>query len=80
MKAGDTDSVPLRAFQPAKVPPLAQHQLAPVVFQVKLEEPPLAIVVGLAVRVAVGAGAGGGGAMHEKLVEGLAEHPEALQA
>jgi hypothetical protein len=49
--------VPLAAFAPAKVPPVAVQEVALVELQVKAEDPPLAIVVGFAVSVAVGTGA-----------------------
>jgi hypothetical protein len=42
------------AFAPANVPPEAVHEVALVELQVSVAAPPLAIVVGLAVRVAVG--------------------------
>jgi hypothetical protein len=51
--AGETLSVPLVASAPDH-PPLAVQELALVLDQVSVEEPPEAIVVGLAERVAVG--------------------------
>jgi hypothetical protein len=42
---------------PAIVPPVAVHDVALVELQVKLEDPPLAMVVGFAVSVEVGTGA-----------------------
>ena len=53
--AGETLSVPLVASAPLQ-PPLAVQELALVLDQVSIEEPPEAIEVGLAERVAVGAG------------------------
>jgi hypothetical protein len=55
------DWLPLVAFAPANVPPEAVHEVALVEFQVSVDVPPLAIVVGLAVSNAVGAGGFGGG-------------------
>jgi len=49
--------VPLAAFAPANVPPVAAHDVALVEFQVSVEIPRLAIEVGFAVSVAVGTGA-----------------------
>ena len=49
--------MPLVAFAPANVPPVAVQEVALVELQVSVEDPPLAIVVGLAVSVAVGLGA-----------------------
>jgi hypothetical protein len=49
--------LPLVAFAPAKVPPVAVHDVALVELHVSVEVPPLAIEVGLAVSVAVGSGA-----------------------
>jgi hypothetical protein len=49
--------LPLAAFAPANVPPVAVHEVALVELQVKVEVPPLATVVGFAVNVAVGTGA-----------------------
>ena len=49
--------MPLVAFAPANVPPVPVQEVALVEFQVSVELPPLAIVVGLAVSVAVGSGA-----------------------
>jgi len=46
--------VPLVAFAPANVPPVAVHEVALVELQVNVAVPPPAIVVGFAVRVAVG--------------------------
>jgi hypothetical protein len=46
--------LPLVAFAPANVPPVAVHEVALVELQVSVDVPPLAIVVGLAVSVAVG--------------------------
>ena len=48
------DWLPLVAFAPANVPPEAVHEVALVELHVSVDVPPLAIVVGLAVRVAVG--------------------------
>ena len=48
------DWLPLVAFAPANVPPVAVHEVALVELQVRVDAPPPAIVVGLAVRVAVG--------------------------
>ena len=45
--------MPLTAFAPANVPPVAVHEVALVELQVRVEVPPLAIVVGVAVSVAV---------------------------
>ena len=45
------------AFAPAKVPPVAVHDVAFVELQVSVEDAPLAIGLGLAVSVAVGTGA-----------------------
>jgi hypothetical protein len=53
--------LPLVGFAPAKVPPVAVHDVALVEFHVSVDVPPLAIVVGLAVSDAVGAGGFGGG-------------------
>jgi hypothetical protein len=47
--------VPLVAFVPLQ-PPEAVHDVALVELQVSVEDAPLAIVVGLAVKVAVGMG------------------------
>jgi len=52
--AGETLSVPLVAFVPDQ-PPLAVQEVASVLDQVSIKEPPGAIAVGLAERVAVGA-------------------------
>ena len=49
--------MPLVAFAPANVPPVAVHEVALVELQVSVDAPPLAIVVGFAVSVAVGSGA-----------------------
>jgi hypothetical protein len=49
--------LPLVAFVPAKVPPVAVQDVALVELQVSVEVPPLAIDVGFAVSVAVGTGA-----------------------
>jgi hypothetical protein len=49
--------VPLAAFVPANVPPVAVQEVALVELQVNVEDPPLAIEVGFAASVAVGAGA-----------------------
>jgi hypothetical protein len=49
--------LPLVDFAPANVPPVAVQEVALVELQVSVEVPPLAIVVGFAVRVAVGRGA-----------------------
>jgi hypothetical protein len=51
------DWLPLVAFAPANVPPVAVQDVALVELQVSVEVPPLAIVVGFAVSVAVGTGA-----------------------
>jgi hypothetical protein len=48
------DWLPLVAFAPAKVPPVAVQDVAFVELQVSVEVLPLAIEVGLAVSVAVG--------------------------
>jgi len=48
--------VPLVAFVPAKVPPVAEQAVALVELQVSVEDPLPAIDVGLAVRVAAGTG------------------------
>jgi hypothetical protein len=53
--------LPLVAFAPANVPPVAVHEVALVELQVNVDVPPLAIVVGLAVSDAVGAGGFTGG-------------------
>jgi hypothetical protein len=50
------DWLPLVAFAPANVPPVAVQDVALVELQVNVEDPPLAIVVGFAVSVAVGVG------------------------
>ncbi len=55
---GETLCVPLVASVPLQ-PPLAEHELAFVVDQVSVDDPPDEIVVGLAFNVTVG---GGGGA------------------
>lgn len=54
MLAGLTVNVPLVASVPVH-PPLAVHDVAFVLDQVRVELPPGVIVVGLAVRVTVGA-------------------------
>ena len=46
--------MPLVAFAPANVPPVAVHDVALAELQVSVEAPPLAIGLGLAVSVAVG--------------------------
>jgi len=51
------DWLPLTAFAPANVPPVAVQDVALVELQVNVEDPPLAIGVGFAVSVAVGTGA-----------------------
>ena len=66
--AGETLSVPLVASAPLQ-PPLAVQELALVLDQVSIEEPPEAIVVGLAERVAVGAGRTVTVALADALVE-----------
>jgi hypothetical protein len=48
------DWLPLVAFAPANVPPVAVHEVALVELHVSVDVPPLAIVVGFAVRLAVG--------------------------
>jgi hypothetical protein len=48
------DWLPLEAFAPANVPPIAVHEVALVELQVSVDVPPLTIVAGFAVRVAVG--------------------------
>jgi len=53
--------LPLVAFAPANVPPVALHDVALVELQVSVDVPPLAIVVGFAVSVAVDGDAAGGG-------------------
>ena len=45
--------MPLAAFVPLQ-PPAAEHDVALVELQVSVDAPPLAILVGFAVRVAVG--------------------------
>ena len=52
---GETLCVPLVAFEPLQ-PPLAVQEVALVLDQVRIEERPETIAVGLAERVAVGAG------------------------
>jgi hypothetical protein len=48
--------VPLVAFVPANAPPVAVQDVALTELQVKVEDPPLAIVGGLAVSLTVGVG------------------------
>ena len=51
------DWLPLVAFAPANVPPVAVQEVALVELQVSVDVPPPAIVAGFAVSVAVGLGA-----------------------
>ena len=53
VETGETLCVPLVAFEPLQ-PPLAVQEVEYELDQVSVEEPPEAIVVGLAERVAVG--------------------------
>ena len=46
--------LPLGPFAPANVPPVAMHDVALVELHVSVEDPPLAIVGGVAVRLTVG--------------------------
>jgi len=55
VEVGETLNEPLVAFVPDQ-PPLAVQELALLLDQVSSEEPPEAMVVGLAERVAVAAG------------------------
>jgi hypothetical protein len=51
--SGPTLKVPLAAFVPFQ-PPVAEHDVALVELQVRVEVPPLAILVGFAVNMTVG--------------------------
>ena len=68
VSTGKTLSVPLAATVPAQ-PPLAVQEVALVLDQVRIEELPETIAVGLAERVAVGAGRTVTVALADALVE-----------
>jgi hypothetical protein len=68
-------SVPLVAFAPVNVPPEAVQEVALVELQVNVEDPPLAIVVGLAASVAMGTAGGAG-----TVVTGTPDPPQAARS